>query len=131
MTDLKRAVRQASPFAELIPMTTIPNRPAGRTQRKTKGHKMTQERKLSQLAHDLVSDAAYNRVSDLLHAQQVRDMAEADEEYIERLTAANAELRAALQQIADLRSTKMYTAPLEEAREIARTLLARLDREAT
>jgi len=53
---------------------------------------------LSTLAHDLVTDAAHNAVPDLLHAQLVRDLAEATEEDI---TALLAECRAQREQLAE------------------------------
>ena len=50
-------------------------------------------RKLSTLAHNLVSDAANNQVSDLLLAQEVRDTAEATEEACGALLAECRRLR--------------------------------------
>ena len=97
MTNLKDPIRGD----KLDPVTgLLPRKPLDLSQ--FEGHTPT----LSTLAHDLVTDAAHNAVPDLLHAQLVRDLAEATEEDI---TALLAECRAQRDQIAALEAALQHT----------------------
>ena len=95
--------------------------------------------KLSTIAHELVTDAAYNRVSDLLLAQEVRDTSEATEEACDALLAECkrqrgeiARLRWALGRIVSASDQFVHDTGLKngdlitDAADKARALLAKL-----